>query len=317
MSKAHLREVEEGLLARSKGMITEQIRASRVLIAGCGSVGSYAAEQLVRCGVGHVTLIDPDVVEYSNLSRASYTAGDVGTPKVEALAKRLREINPSVSVLAVPARLQELDHVQRTELFSGSGVVFSALDDRRAQLEINQWAYWHQTAAVYVGLFAGAKAGEACVVLPPGPCFSCATVFRDVLAVEDLGNHDYGTGRLKAEIALGVDIHSVTAVGVRLALSSLMLGTGSVLEGFAAKALEQHSYAIMAVSERFDLVDEVLRGTPAQYSHRSIWLTASKLDECSVCGPAPDAPLIRPTPSIADILKADAVATGRSEESAE
>jgi tRNA A37 threonylcarbamoyladenosine dehydratase len=55
---------------------------SHVLIAGCGSVGSYVAEHFVRSGIGEITLLDPDQVDYSNLSRANFKATDVGRPKV-------------------------------------------------------------------------------------------------------------------------------------------------------------------------------------------------------------------------------------------
>lgn len=297
-------DVWDGLLARSKGMITQQIRASHVVVAGCGSVGSYAIEQLVRSGVGEVTLIDPDVVEFTNLSRAGFYADDVGSAKVNALGRRLAGINPSLVVNVIPAQLQDLDSAQLTSVLASASVFFCALDDRRAQLQINQWSYWFDVPAVYVGIFAGAKAGEACVVRPPGACFSCATAFRQLLPTEVQGDSDYGTGRLTAEIALGVDIHAVTSVGVRLALSCLMDGTNSSLESYARRAVDEHAYALVAVSDEFDVVDELLRDAPGQYSHRSVWLTPTKAEECNICGPNPDEPRLDVTPSIGAILRA-------------
>ena len=67
-----------------------------MLVAGCGSVGSYVAEQLARSGVGAIALLDPEVVEAANLSRTAYEVRDLGQPKVEALARRLLGAQPAL-----------------------------------------------------------------------------------------------------------------------------------------------------------------------------------------------------------------------------
>ena len=78
---------------------------ARVLVVGVGGVGSWCAEALVRTGLGHVTLVDDDVVAASNVNRQSAaTAATVGRAKVEAMAERLREVNPAADVVAVNAR---------------------------------------------------------------------------------------------------------------------------------------------------------------------------------------------------------------------
>ena len=82
-----------------------RLRAARVLVVGVGGVGSWCAEALVRTGVGHVTLMDDDVVAESNVNRqCPATAKTIGRPKVEAMAERLREINPGCVVTALNAR---------------------------------------------------------------------------------------------------------------------------------------------------------------------------------------------------------------------
>lgn len=73
----------------------ERLQRARVLLAGLGGVGSYAAEALVRAGVGHLTLLDFDVVSRSNLNRQlPATEATVGRKKVEVMGQRLAEINP-------------------------------------------------------------------------------------------------------------------------------------------------------------------------------------------------------------------------------
>ncbi len=89
------------LTLRNEGYIDEdlqaKIRNTRLLVAGCG-VGSTIAETAVRTGFDKITLADADTVEAHNLNRQCFTANDIGTPKVEALAKRLEAVNPSARI---------------------------------------------------------------------------------------------------------------------------------------------------------------------------------------------------------------------------
>ena len=82
-----------------------QLKAARVLVVGVGGVGSWCAEALVRTGVGKITLVDDDVVAESNVNRqCPATAATIGRPKVEAMAERLKAINPRCEVEAICAR---------------------------------------------------------------------------------------------------------------------------------------------------------------------------------------------------------------------
>lgn len=90
-------------LAGAEGM--ERLRRARVIVFGVGGVGSWAAEALVRTGVGHLTLVDADTVAETNINRqCEATTLTVGEVKVEAMARRLREINPDVSLELVNGR---------------------------------------------------------------------------------------------------------------------------------------------------------------------------------------------------------------------
>ena len=82
-----------------------RLQRARVVVIGVGGVGSWCAEALVRTGVGHVTLVDDDLVASSNVNRqCPATAKTLGHPKVEAMRERLLEINPDCDVVALCER---------------------------------------------------------------------------------------------------------------------------------------------------------------------------------------------------------------------
>ena len=85
----------------------KRLAEARVLVVGVGGVGSWCAEALVRTGLGHITLVDDDTIAESNVNRqCPATAETVGRPKVEAMAERLRAINPQADVTAKCERFE-------------------------------------------------------------------------------------------------------------------------------------------------------------------------------------------------------------------
>ena len=95
-----------------------RIAEKRVIIFGVGGVGSWCAEALVRTGVGHLTLVDPDEVCYSNINRQlPATTETVGRPKVEVLRERFLSINPHADIQAVHGAFhaENAENFQREE----------------------------------------------------------------------------------------------------------------------------------------------------------------------------------------------------------
>lgn len=75
---------------------------SRVMVVGTGGVGAYAVEMLARAGVGHLILVDGDVVSPSNLNRQlPALLSTIGEPKVEVMRRRVLDINPECEVTAM------------------------------------------------------------------------------------------------------------------------------------------------------------------------------------------------------------------------
>lgn len=82
----------------------DRLDSAKVIIFGVGGVGSWCAEGLVRSGIGHLTIVDCDVICVSNVNRQMMaTSKTIGMVKVEALKQRLEEINPEVEIEAIQA----------------------------------------------------------------------------------------------------------------------------------------------------------------------------------------------------------------------
>lgn len=111
---------------------TEILRQRTVGIAGCGGLGSNAAVSLARAGVGGLILADFDVVEESNLNRQYFFLDDIGKPKVEALAARLRQVNPSIRLELHPHRL---DCTRIPQVFAAADLLLEAFDHAQSK----QW----------------------------------------------------------------------------------------------------------------------------------------------------------------------------------
>ncbi|MBO7373961.1 MAG: ThiF family adenylyltransferase, partial [Oscillospiraceae bacterium] len=97
---------------RNLGALSEeecaQLRKKTVLVAGCGGLGGYLIEMLLRLGVGEIRAADGDRFEASNLNRQLLSVpGLLGKPKAEAAAERAETVNPDVRFLAVPEFVTE------------------------------------------------------------------------------------------------------------------------------------------------------------------------------------------------------------------
>jgi hypothetical protein len=284
--------VLEGLRARTNGVVPDLLRETNVLVFGVGSVGSYIAEQLVRSGVGGISAVDGDLVELANLSRTSYDISDVGKHKVDALAKRLLNINPTLDIIRSPFRVQDLPENDLEELVSRSSLVLAATDDPDAQRLINHYAYSRSKPAVFVGLYAGAKGGEVIITQPPNTaCYFCATFMRhsaEALAERVSGNLNYGTGRMVGEIALVSDIHFVSTAAVKCALAlAAAADRESTLGLFLSTPISTgQTFLTLSASPHFWFYDSLFHTVAGQHAFQSVWMKPERSGSCIVCGDA-------------------------------
>lgn len=124
---------ESNLIARHTQDVHEHLKKGRIVIAGLGGLGSNAALALARSGVGHLLLVDFDVVEPSNLNRQAYFIEQIGLPKVDALEAIIKKVNPFVQI----EKHNIMVDAQNIEtLFKNADIVIEAFDrpDTKAML---------------------------------------------------------------------------------------------------------------------------------------------------------------------------------------
>lgn len=91
----------------------EALQQAHIAIAGIGGVGSYVVEALARAGVGKLTLVDHDTIDITNINRQIHALqSTVGMPKVEAMAERVKAINPEIEVVTHQEMLLEDNYGQ-------------------------------------------------------------------------------------------------------------------------------------------------------------------------------------------------------------
>ena len=123
-------EMESMLCARHTPHVYEKAKKARVAIAGLGGLGSNIAIMLARTGIGHLHLIDFDVVDITNLNRQQYFIDQIGMYKTDALKSLLERINPYLDIRTDTVKVTE-ENLQ--ELFADAPIVCEAFDRPEAK----------------------------------------------------------------------------------------------------------------------------------------------------------------------------------------
>lgn len=223
---------DEQLLRYSRHILLDEIGiegqqkllAARVLVIGAGGLGSPAALYLASAGVGHLTIVDDDDVDLTNLQRQiAHTTARVGQPKALSARESIAAINPDVQVTAL---IERVDDARLAELAAASDVVLDCTDNFATRHAVNR-----ACVAACVPLVSGAVIrfdGQVSVFDPrnaAAPCYSC--LFPQDQAFEDVACSTMGVfaplvgvvGAMQAAEALKI----VMGIGTSLAGRLLML----------------------------------------------------------------------------------------------
>ena len=152
----------------------ERLKAARVLLVGAGGLGSPAALYLAAAGVGTLGIVDPDVVDVTNLQRQIlHGTGGVGAPKVDSARARLADINPHVRVETGALRLTSANAL---EIVAGYDVVVDGSDNFPTRYLVNDACVFTGKPNVYGSVYRWE--GQLSVFATEGgPCYRC--LFRE------------------------------------------------------------------------------------------------------------------------------------------
>lgn len=171
-------ELYQSIFSRNKGILeTAVMNSKRVIILGCGSVGSLVAIELARAGVGNFILADPDTMEYHNICRHQCGIEDVGDLKVNALSRKLRNINPTVKIETFDGIIQNIPkEILDRFCVPGETIFVGCADNRTADVYSNRISIYYGAAFLSIGFWERAFAGEIFYHIPNKnmPCYECA-----------------------------------------------------------------------------------------------------------------------------------------------
>jgi molybdopterin/thiamine biosynthesis adenylyltransferase/rhodanese-related sulfurtransferase len=144
---------------------------SKILLIGAGGLGSPAALYLAAAGVGHLGIIDADIVDESNLQRqVAHSLNTLGTPKVDSAKARIEGLNPDVKVTTYRERLTS-ENIDRI-LDDGWEIVVDGTDNFPTRYLLNDAAVWRGIPVVYGSIYR--FEGQVSVFKPhEGPCYRC------------------------------------------------------------------------------------------------------------------------------------------------
>lgn len=225
--------LRQNIFSRNSGLLeTSWMDGKCVVISGCGSVGSCVALQLARSGVSRFVLVDTDCMEIHNVCRHQCSLKDVGRYKVDAVAERIRQINPDAEIKVFYQRIQEVPLQKYEEWVKDGNALFIGTCDNRVG---NAYACDAAVAVgapfVALGYMDRAWAGEIFVYLPQRGdiCYRCAYSKQIAESIEEERRNHHYLDAENAETAhvvpgLDVDIEYGVCLLNKIALDVMNIG---------------------------------------------------------------------------------------------
>jgi molybdopterin/thiamine biosynthesis adenylyltransferase len=148
----------------------QKLKRSHVVVAGLGGLGCASSLYLTCAGVGHITLIDGDRVELSNLNRQIlHYEEDIGEEKTLSAARKLRKLNSSIELTPAVKRITGRNARQ---IVRGANLVLDGLDNLRTRLVLNRACIAEGIPLIHGGVHG--LFGEVTTILPgKTPCLAC------------------------------------------------------------------------------------------------------------------------------------------------
>jgi molybdopterin-synthase adenylyltransferase len=147
-----------------------KFKKAHIVIAGIGGLGCSSSLYLTAAGIGHITLVDFDIVELSDLNRQIlYCQEDIGKKKVNIAKKRISRLNPTIELQVVDA---EISRENVSEIISRADVIIDGLDNIETRLVLNKACVQSGKPFIYGGV--SQLRGMATTIIPgKTPCIQC------------------------------------------------------------------------------------------------------------------------------------------------
>ena len=171
LSKEEILRYSRHLIMPEVGMDGQlKLKQARVLMIGAGGLGAPLGLYLAAAGVGHLGIVDFDVVDFTNLQRqVTFSTSDVGRAKLEATKDRLTGLNPMIDIATYEARLTSSNAL---ELFRGYDLVVDGTDNFPTRYLVNDACVLTGKRNVYGSIFR--FEGQVSIFgAPDGPCYRC------------------------------------------------------------------------------------------------------------------------------------------------
>jgi adenylyltransferase/sulfurtransferase len=147
-----------------------RLKNSHVIVIGLGGLGCSSAIYLTAAGVGHLTIVDFDVVQLSDLNRqVLYWEEDIDEKKVLVAQRKLSKLNPNIKIISIFTKITEKNVFN---IIDGAQVVVDGLDNISTRLFVNSACVKHKIPYIYGGV--SRLRGMMTTIIPgKTPCLAC------------------------------------------------------------------------------------------------------------------------------------------------
>ena len=189
-----------------------KLSSARVLVVGAGAIGNEVVKNLALVGIGHISIVDMDLIEHSNLARCVFFREvHEGRPKAVVLAEEAKALNPDVDAIGLNLPVQRLGaaYLRRFD------IVVGALDNREARAWVNQAA--RKLGINWIDAAIEGLRGLVRMFSSEGPCYACTLTDSDwqqmahrkscaLLAPEEILSGKTPTNATTAGVVAGIQV---------------------------------------------------------------------------------------------------------------
>lgn len=259
----------------------ETMQQSHVTMIG----GAYGlCKDLVRCGLGSLTIVDFDRIAASNPARQDFYTSDLGKYKVKAISTELKKINPELEIEYHTRDYCAISQQEHDAIFGHTDLFVFGTDHFPAQARGNYEAVKMNKPAIWIGLYQGGRAGEV-VYYVPGVTDAC---YRCICSRRYRAFRSNPTSvTVSSDGGTIFDLHFVDAIAGQLGAGIITLGAenriGTLIEKLGNRNLLQMKMDPDYKLGNKDIFKQYLGDNPANFSFTTIALPMERDENCPDC----------------------------------